>query len=196
MFHKVFSQPRFFTGQLLRAEDFQAEQTYHRDKARFRNLHLYGIGVISGLQIGRGQDRSSIIVSPGYAIDQYGRDICVPCDVPITLPTHVRGLSVWIKYAEAEAAPIPDSLSLLEPNGMPVNSQVEEGFEIDFALIPARTGGQQPALPPPSDTADAWLLLGVLLRKGNTWRLKPHRHGSLRKSITRRSTQKNRTINK
>ncbi len=192
MIHKVFSRPHFFDGRLLTAQDLQAEQAYHRDKARFRNLHLYGTGVFSGLQIGLSQDRSSIIVSPGYAIDPYGRDICVPCDVPIALPSRSGGLSVWIRYAETEAAQTPDLPSPLEHDNLSVNSQIEEGFETDFASIPPRASGQQP-VPPPSDKSDAWLLLGVLLRKGNIWRLKPNRQPSQRKFLKRRSARGSRT---
>lgn len=164
MIHMVFTQPRFFDGRLLSAEDLQVEQTYYREKARFRNLHLYGAGIVSGLHIRIGQDRSSIIVSPGYAIDNYGRDICVPCDVPIALPPQSKSLSLWISYAEAETAPIPGPPSLLDHDNLTVNSQIEEGFEIDFVSVPARAGGQQPVSPPPPDKSDAWLLLGMLLR--------------------------------
>src|SRR5262245_53475392 len=132
MIHMVFKQPRFFDGRLLSAEDLQAEQTYYHEKARFRNLHLYGTGIVSGLRIRIGRDRSSIIISPGYAIDNYGMDICVPCDVPIALPPQSKRLSVWISYVEAETAPIPGPSSLLDHNNLSVNSQIEEGFEIDF----------------------------------------------------------------
>lgn len=193
MIHRVFSRPRFFDGRLLTAQDLQAEQAYHRDKARFRNLHLYGTGVISGLQIGLGQDRSSIIVSQGYAIDLYGRDICVPCDLPISLPPRSKGLSVWIRYAEMEATPTPALPSPLEHDNLSVNSQIEEGFEIDFASVSARAGGQRAVLPPSSDKSDAWLLLGVLLRKGRSWRLNPNHRRSQATVLNRRSTRTSRT---
>ena len=193
MIHKVFSRPRFFSGRLLTAQGLQEEQAYHRDKAQFLNLQLYGTGIVSGLHIEIGQDRSSIIISPGYAIDTYGRDICVPCEVPIALPPNPKGLSVWIRYAEAEAAPIPELPSLIESDSPLIHTQIEEGFEIDFASIPGRVGGQQPMIPPPSDTAGTWILLGVLLRKRNSWCLSPNQPRSQRKSQKSRPVSGNRT---
>ena len=193
MIHKVFSRPHFFNGRLLTAQDLQAEQAYHRDKARFLNLQLYGTGIVSGLHIGLGQDHVSLTISPGYAIDTDGRDICVPCDVTIALPPEPNGLSLWIRYAEAEAAPTPQLPSPLPPDNLLAQTQIDEGFEIELTPIPAGTGRQQPVLSPPSDTSDAWILLGVLLRKRNTWRLKPRRQQAREKAPTPRSASTNRT---
>lgn len=190
----VFSRPRFFNGRLLTAQDLQTEQTYHRDKAKFLNLQLYGPGIVSGLRVGLSQDRSSIIVSPGYAIDPDGRDICVPCDTSIPIPPQSKGLSVWIRYAEAEGAPTPGLASLPETDNLSGNAKIEEGFDVDFASIPAGADGRQPILPPPpSERSDTWVLLGVLLRKRNTWRLKPSQQRSCRTSQQQRSARGNRT---
>ncbi len=174
MVHMVFSRPRFFDGRLLTAQDLEAEQAYHRRKALFRNLHLHGAGIVSGLQLRIGHDRTSIIVAPGYAIDVHGRDICVPCDFPLPLPPQATRLSVWIRYAEAESAPMPELTSSIGHENPLVNSCIEEGFAIDFNALPPRTHRQQPAPLPPPDQPGKWLLLGVLLRKGKTWRLDPH----------------------
>jgi hypothetical protein len=167
----VFSRPHYFDGQLLTAKDFEAEQIYHLDKQRFRNRHVHGTGIVSGLRVRVGPDRSSIMVTPGYAIDAQGRDICVPCEVSITLPPQAKGISVWISYVEAAAM----LTSGLQPSFEHDNlaSRIEEGFEIEFILIPSPTRGQQPAPLPPPSKPDAWLLLGVLHHKGNTWRLDP-----------------------
>jgi hypothetical protein len=35
-------RPNYFTGQILSAEDFTAEQEYHKGKQRRRNLHCHG----------------------------------------------------------------------------------------------------------------------------------------------------------
>jgi len=39
----------YFAGRLLTAEDFRAEQEYHREKSRRHNRRLHGSGVASGL---------------------------------------------------------------------------------------------------------------------------------------------------
>lgn len=193
MFHRVFSRPRFFMGRLLTAQDLQAEQAYHRDKSRFRNLHLYGTGLISGLHVQLGHDGSSIIITPGYAVDRFGNDICVPCQVPITVPPQATDLSCWIRYAEMEATPMPGLSSPNEDEPLLMNSELEEGFQVDLVPIPARRRGQQLVLAPPADHPDAWLLLGLLLRKGKGWRLKPNRQRSHASLVKERSTRKNRS---
>lgn len=173
MLQMVFSRPRFFDGRLVTAQDLQAEQIYHRRKAQFRNLHLHGIGIVSGLRLRIGEDRASMIVTPGYAIDAQGRDICVPCDIPLPFPLEATRLFVWIRYAEAESAPVPGISSSIGDEPPTVNSCLEEGFAIDFTSLPSRTSGHQPAPLPPSDQPGDWLLLGVLQRRGKTWRLAP-----------------------
>lgn len=186
----VFSRPRFFNGRLLTAQDLEAEQAYHRDKAQFRNIQLYGTGIVSGLHIGLDQDRSSLIVSPGYAIDTYGRDICVPSDTSIPIPPESKGLSVWIRYVEMESAPVPGLSSSTAPENPVVNSCLEEGFELAFNVLPRRTGGRQPAPLPPPNQPDEWLLLGVLLRKGTAWRLDPTRRRVQKKSPSQQATRR------
>lgn len=193
MIQTVFSRPRFFDGRLLTAQDLQAEQAYHREKARFRNLHLHGTGVISGLEIQIGRDRTSITITPGYAIDGYGRDICVPDNLSIAVPPESKGLSVWIRYIETASAPVPGSSSSITLENQAVNACIEEGFEIDFNSIPQRTGGHQPEPLPPSDQPCEWLLLGVIRRRGNTWRLNPNRRVSHTRPVKRRPTRTSRT---
>jgi hypothetical protein len=172
MIHMVFSRPRFFDGRLLTAQDLQAEQVYHCRKAQFRNLHLHGVGIVSGLRLRIGDDRTSLIVTPGYAIDGHGRDICVPYDIQLPIPSQVTRLSVWISHAEVESAPMP-SLSSIDRDNLVMNSCTEEGFNIDFGSHPPRTGGPHPTPLPPSDQPGGWLLLGLVVRRGKTWRLDP-----------------------
>jgi hypothetical protein len=66
----------FFSGQRLTPEDLQAEQEYHR---RMRYLHnqLLGHGVVHGLEVTAG-DGSTVVVSPGLAVDGFGREIVLP----------------------------------------------------------------------------------------------------------------------
>lgn len=61
----VFSRNRYFSGRLLTASDFEAEQTYFRDKQQFRNLYTLGVGVVSGLSVTTADDGRSIQISPG-----------------------------------------------------------------------------------------------------------------------------------
>lgn len=63
---------RYFAGRMLTADDFQAEQTYHR-QMRYLQNRLCGIGIVDGLDVtlvGRGVE-----VGPGVAIDPVGREL-------------------------------------------------------------------------------------------------------------------------
>jgi len=66
----------YFSGRLLSAADFQAEQSYWLGKHRSHRLHLHGSGVVCGL--GVTSSRSGVTVEPGVAIDGFGREIVVP----------------------------------------------------------------------------------------------------------------------
>jgi hypothetical protein len=72
----AFVRPRFFAGQLLTEDDLEALSGYVTAKSRLHNRHLFGAGVVCGLQVtcdpcGGGTVR----VAPGYALDCCGNDI-------------------------------------------------------------------------------------------------------------------------
>jgi hypothetical protein len=69
-------RPRYFSGRLLTAEDFEAEQSYHLEARRRDNRHLHGWGVVSGLGVTAGG--GGVVVEPGLAIDGLGRAIVIP----------------------------------------------------------------------------------------------------------------------
>jgi hypothetical protein len=84
----------YATGELLGADDFQAEQTYHRRQLARALLHLHGAGVIAGLQVvnqhrpgnGTGMpDEVEIKVAPGLALDHAGRLVEVPREACLRL---------------------------------------------------------------------------------------------------------------
>ena len=70
-------RPRYFTGQLLTAEDFEAEQSYLLGGRRSDTRHLHGFGVVCGLGV-TPSGKGGVTVGPGLAIDGLGREIVVP----------------------------------------------------------------------------------------------------------------------
>jgi len=76
----------YATGELLGADDFRDEQTYHRRQLARALLHLHGSGVVAGLRVTHrhrpGQngapDEVSLEVAPGLAVDHAGRVVEVP----------------------------------------------------------------------------------------------------------------------
>jgi hypothetical protein len=94
---KQTSPDRVFyaTGVLLDAEDFKAEQTYHRGQLARVLAHLHGSGTAAGLKVlwikpsddlnAPGAQQEEIRVEPGIAVDRLGRIIEVPRNACIRL---------------------------------------------------------------------------------------------------------------
>jgi len=83
----------YSTGELLGADDFRAEQTYHRRQLARALLHLHGSGVIAGLRVtprhrpgsGGAPDEVELEVHPGLALDHAGRLVEVPREACLRL---------------------------------------------------------------------------------------------------------------
>jgi hypothetical protein len=71
---------RYFYGKLLDVFHFELEQNYFNAKRWMLNRLVAGYGVICGLDVQLGDDKQSIIVTPGIAIDKCGHEImlCQP----------------------------------------------------------------------------------------------------------------------
>jgi hypothetical protein len=86
-------RPNFFSGQLLTEDDLQLLGDYVAAKNRLHNRHLFGDGVVCGLEVtchpcGGGQ----VIVGAGYALDCCGNDIVVQCQQTLDINRMVRAL--------------------------------------------------------------------------------------------------------
>jgi hypothetical protein len=83
-------QPRFFCGQLLTDADLSALLKWARDRfglSRYR--HCWG--VVCGLDVrGKYNSLTTVIVTPGYAVDCCGNDIIICQDEPIDLKKYCR----------------------------------------------------------------------------------------------------------
>ena len=118
---------RYFSGELLTADDFQVEQNYFLEKHRRHNRYLHGFGVVCGLEVST--DGVTLQVDPGLALNCAGEEIPVCAPVTSRLPREGRIAFVRLSYLERETDPVPVSGGL---NGME-KSRVEEGFEIILA---------------------------------------------------------------
>jgi hypothetical protein len=66
----------YATGVMLQADDFLAEQTYHRSRLAQLVRHLLGHGTLAGLRVFAPPPETNLIelrVDPGMAVDRYGR---------------------------------------------------------------------------------------------------------------------------
>lgn len=108
-----FERNRYFYGKLLTVRDFESEQKYFNDKRRLLNRLLYGVGVVSGLQVVRVDDKS-VSVEAGAALDSYGREIVVASPVTLKLSMvdgfmnneYAKNVYLCIQYDEKGKEPV------------------------------------------------------------------------------------------
>jgi hypothetical protein len=123
----------FFSGQMLTAEDFSAEQDYIRAKAHRRNRLLHGVGIVSGLGVtlepaGSG---SRVVIAPGLAFDPLGQEIEVSAPAALPLPAQGTALLVLLHYAEQPCRPVPALTAGAEAPA--VFSRITETFSATLA---------------------------------------------------------------
>lgn len=70
-------RPRFFAGQLLTEQDLNRLDHYIVEKHKLHNRHLWGWGVVCGLEALCDQCGDQVRVTPGYALSPCGEDIVV-----------------------------------------------------------------------------------------------------------------------
>lgn len=76
---------RYFYGKLLDAYHFQLETNYLNAKRWLLNRLISGYGVVCGLDVTA--DNEGVVVTPGVAIDKWGREIIVPHKTtPLKIP--------------------------------------------------------------------------------------------------------------
>jgi hypothetical protein len=111
----LFKRNNYFFGKILSSADFQAEQNYFITKQRLINRTLFGMGVVSGLEVTADKSAGIIRLSEGFALDGYGREIVVQIPMACNLNQKytlkivgkTRDLFVWIRYDENLTDPIP-----------------------------------------------------------------------------------------
>jgi len=94
---------KYFDGQLLTEEDFEAQQQYHRLMQLQHNKHFYTWGVVGGLKVNKISD-TKIEIEPGVALDQEGREIILAKKKEVILesPSPNKKYVVTITYKEQE----------------------------------------------------------------------------------------------
>jgi hypothetical protein len=105
----------YATGEMLGADDFQAEQLYHRRQLAMTLRFLYGSGTLAGLKVvvvpgDKDPDHPTMLkevtvqVKPGLAIDRVGRLVEVPVPVSIRLKKWFAYITDPEKTGEPHAA--------------------------------------------------------------------------------------------
>src|SRR6266540_267628 len=149
-----FLRNSYWTGKLLLAGDFIAEQRYFMEKLRHHNLHLHGSGVVCGLKVVEHEKEECqqrfVCVEPGTAVDCCGHEIVLRFKECIDLSSipalqelkekkdkdkHV--LAICIRYRECETEHVPvlyDECGCADDKCAP--NRVLEAFALDVMVDP------------------------------------------------------------
>lgn len=171
----------YSTGELLGADDFRDEQTYHRRQLARALLHLHGSGVIAGLRAlhrhrpgqNGAADDVELEVQPGLALDHAGRLIEVPREACLRLRRWFEFIatrppsSTELDAGDLRAAWRPDGS--LAAGGAVVADVFLTFHECPRGYTPAFASGPFDALDAsqPSRVRDAYELSLVLRREAD-----------------------------
>ena len=160
---RQFERSRFFTGQVLTADDLQREQDYHRDKTRLHNRFLHGWGVVAGLRVSI--DQGVVVVAPGLALDCAGNELILPTEERVSLSGLTGRQYVTIRYVELPTAQIPS------PSGEVEVSRIKEAVVLRVLSTNPQAGHS--ALPGPGCGQSHELCLASISQRGSRWRVTP-----------------------
>lgn len=125
-------RPRFFSGQVLRAEDLQAQQDYFRERLRLQNRIAFGTGVAFGLSVACSDTATGarVAVAPGCVVDPNGELVTLREETRVPAGLHLPAY-VCIRYAERPCDPVPaESEGALEPTRIEESARVT--IEVDL----------------------------------------------------------------
>ncbi len=158
---------RYFSRQLLSADDMRVEQEYFREKLRRHNRFLHGWGVVSGLLVVVDAKSGPLALSicPGYALGPCGDEIYVSEPASFDLLPTVQRLAqpscahpeapgalesgswaIEIRYAECQTRPVRTM-----PAGCGCDdsacefSRIRDGFEVRATRKKEVAGEPDPA---------------------------------------------------
>jgi hypothetical protein len=99
----------YFDRQFLRVEDFADEQSYQIAMRRRHNISHHTWGIVEGLEPRLVE--GSLFVTPGLAIDGFGRELIVESMQPLPIQSFrdfdTDRLEVWMDYSTTATMPPP-----------------------------------------------------------------------------------------
>jgi hypothetical protein len=187
----VITRAQFHERQVLRSTDLNVEQAYLIGMRRRHNCGPHSWGIVRGLRLSL-QD-GNLVLSPGVAIDLYGRELVVPAEVQVEDAwldsVGSPRVAVWLAYARVDLDTAPGGRPDCVPGGY---ARVREEARLCFTAAPAGAEAQiDPRRPyqvpdtalsfgsqcePPDDPAVRWpVYLGQACRddEKTPWRLLP-----------------------
>jgi hypothetical protein len=83
---RSIERQRFFDGQRLFASDLQGIEAFNREMRWLHNQSLHQPGIGNGLAVSGRKDEREVVVGPGYAVDDLGREIVLTSSRTIPVP--------------------------------------------------------------------------------------------------------------
>lgn len=121
---EIEDRQNYYYGQLLKEDDFLAEQEYHIRARQRHNRTMHGTGIVSGLEVDASGD-SAVAIAPGFAVADDGREIIV----------RERAILDLSKCAERDVLTITLSYTDEKPRG-------ENDKRITYAVVSAIRQGE------------------------------------------------------
>ncbi|MCP4368026.1 MAG: hypothetical protein GY797_07935 [Deltaproteobacteria bacterium] len=145
-----FERMIYYFGKLMTESDFRSEQKYMNEKRWLLNRLGIGWGVLCGLKVEVHEtDKSKIIINPGFAIDDSGREIRLEKPVckdlkDVVIPGDKRELYISIKYCEFPAKPVPIPKEVCGPSANEcLHNSIYESFKIIVSFEKPETGPEK-----------------------------------------------------
>lgn len=114
----VVPRPALRDGQPVTAADLRAALDYQRALQWQHNRILHGYGIVVGLEVMVQENEDGgveLLISPGYALDGWGRELIVPEPLTLHLPRDRRDVSVYVRYvpdpSDESVAAVPNTVS-------------------------------------------------------------------------------------
>ncbi len=139
----------YATGVMLQADDFLAEQTYHRGRLATLLRHMVGFGTLAGLRVVAPPVANNLIeirVDPGLAVDRHGRLIEVQTPYCINIARWMLAQQMEQLFTATHNAP-----------NLPAESGIDKAVVADVFLSAQACGrGMTPSFASgPFDALDA-----------------------------------------
>ena len=141
---------RYFNGQFLQQEDFQAEQAYHLDRQRRHNRTLHTPGIAEGLTVTADVGAANVEVASGTAVDSNGHMIVLEDSRPVNIQPGHRGKTVLVVISYREVPSDDATVGSTDKTRMHERPDVEAFLEdevpsadthIRLARLEITTGG-------------------------------------------------------
>src|SRR5205807_5291579 len=141
---------RYYPKQFLRLDEFRDEQLYQLTLRRLHNNAQHTWGIVSGLDIATEDDAT--VVSPGYAIDGYGRELLLTEKFPLA-PENFDALAtdrldIWLVYARNDGGTVPDGYGeCAGSNGLSYRASEEPLVLVERTLSNTVNARRPPGVP-------------------------------------------------